>query len=43
MQYGLSIGAEAYFLKPFTPDELVENIKNILLKYNKYQGTQEEA
>jgi DNA-binding response OmpR family regulator len=35
MSEGLSLGAEDYFLKPFAPDELAENVAKILKKYNK--------
>jgi CheY-like chemotaxis protein len=33
IKQGKDLGAEAYFLKPFAPDELSENVKKILLKY----------
>lgn len=32
---GFDVGAEAYFLKPFTPDELVPRLSKILTKYGK--------
>ncbi|KPK03697.1 MAG: chemotaxis protein CheY [Anaerolineae bacterium SG8_19] len=32
---GLELGAEEYFLKPFTPDDLVERVNKILTKYGK--------
>jgi len=32
---GLELGAEEYFLKPFTPDDLVERVNEILKKYGK--------
>ena len=35
IQQGKELGAEAYFLKPFAPDELLEQVTNILKKYNK--------
>lgn len=35
IQQGKELGAEAYFLKPFAPDELNEQVKKILEKYNK--------
>jgi len=35
VQQGKDLGAEAYFLKPFVPDELNEQVKKILQKYNK--------
>lgn len=35
VKHGKSLGAEAYFVKPFVPDELTENVKSILMKYNK--------
>jgi len=35
VQRGKDLGAEAYFLKPFAPDELSEDVKQILIKYNK--------
>ena len=35
MQQGLSLGAEAYFLKPFAPDELAQRVTEILAKHNK--------
>lgn len=35
IQQGKDLGAEAYFLKPFAPDELIEQVQNILKKYNR--------
>ena len=35
IQQGKDLGAEAYFLKPFSPDELSADVKEILIKYNK--------
>jgi len=35
VKQGTALGAEAYFLKPFAPDELSDNVKKILEKYNK--------
>lgn len=35
MNQGMALGAEAYFLKPFAPDELLENVERILRKYHK--------
>ncbi|MFQ5578941.1 MAG: response regulator transcription factor [Anaerolineae bacterium] len=35
IKQGKNLGAEAYFLKPFAPDELSENVRKILAKYNK--------
>jgi len=35
IQQGKELGAEAYFLKPFSPDELNKDVKEILVKYNK--------
>ncbi len=35
IQQGKDLGAEAYFLKPFAPDELSESVKQILIKYGK--------
>jgi CheY-like chemotaxis protein len=32
---GFEVGAEAYFLKPFTPDELPQRLIPILTKYGK--------
>jgi CheY-like chemotaxis protein len=32
---GLELGAEEYFLKPFTPDELSDQVNKILTKYGK--------
>jgi CheY-like chemotaxis protein len=35
IQQGRDAGAEAYLLKPFAPDELIEKVTQILKKYNK--------
>ena len=35
IEEGKAAGAEAYFLKPFNPDDLVKQVQEILLKYNK--------
>ena len=35
IQQGKDLGAEDYLLKPFAPDELNAQVKNILQKYNK--------
>jgi CheY-like chemotaxis protein len=35
IQQGKEAGAEAYLLKPFAPDELLDKVGNILKKYNK--------
>lgn len=35
IETGLEAGAEAYLLKPFAPDQLVERLKSILAKYGK--------
>lgn len=35
IKMGLEAGAEAYFLKPFTPDELPQRLIKILIKYGK--------
>lgn len=32
---GLALGAEAYFVKPFVPHELAQQIKEILVKHGK--------
>ncbi|MBN1262138.1 MAG: response regulator [Anaerolineae bacterium] len=32
---GLKAGAEEYILKPFAPDELIKQVKQILTKYGK--------
>jgi CheY-like chemotaxis protein len=35
IKLGYDVGAEAYFLKPFTPEELSERLIKILRKYGK--------
>jgi len=35
IKMGFEAGAEAYFLKPFTPDELPQRLIKILIKYGK--------
>lgn len=35
IQSGLEAGAEEYLLKPFAPDQLVERVKAILVKFGK--------
>ena len=35
IQQGLDVGAEAYFLKPFAPDQLTARVKEILAKFGK--------
>lgn len=35
IKQGTELGAEAYILKPFAPDELVEQVKSVLMKYDK--------
>ncbi len=35
IRQGAGLGAEAYILKPFAPDELVEQVKSVLAKYKK--------
>jgi len=35
IQQGKAAGAEAYLLKPFAPDELLDKVGTILEKYNK--------
>ncbi len=35
VQTGMLVGAEAYLLKPFAPDQLTEKIEAILRKYGK--------
>lgn len=35
IQQGLDVGAEAYMLKPFAPDQLTTRVKEILSKFGK--------
>ncbi|HPD40752.1 MAG TPA: response regulator [Anaerolineae bacterium] len=35
IQEGLSVGAAQYILKPFAPDELIKQVKQILQQYGK--------
>ena len=35
VQQGIEVGAEAYILKPFAPDQLTRQVTNILTKYGK--------
>ena len=35
IQQGLEVGAEAYLLKPFAPDQLTARVKEILAKFGK--------
>jgi DNA-binding response OmpR family regulator len=35
VKIGIEAGAEEYILKPFSPDQLVERIRSILIKNNK--------
>ncbi len=35
IQEGLSVGAAQYILKPFAPDELINQVKQILQQYGK--------
>jgi CheY-like chemotaxis protein len=35
IQTGMEAGAEEYLLKPFAPDQLVERVKAILVKFGK--------
>ncbi len=35
IRQGTELGAEAYILKPFAPDDLVEQVKSVLAKYGK--------
>ena len=35
IQQGLDVGAEAYLLKPFAPDQLTTRVKEILAKFGK--------
>jgi CheY-like chemotaxis protein len=35
IQQGLEVGAEAYLLKPFAPDQLTSRVKEILAKFGK--------
>lgn len=38
IETGYEAGADAYFLKPFTPDELSGRLIKILTKYGKYRA-----
>jgi CheY-like chemotaxis protein len=38
IETGYEVGAEAYFLKPFTPDELSQRLNKILTKYGKHRA-----
>jgi CheY-like chemotaxis protein len=35
IQQGMDVGAEAYLLKPFAPDQLTTRVKEILAKFGK--------
>jgi CheY-like chemotaxis protein len=35
IQQGMDVGAEAYLLKPFAPDQLTNRVKEILAKFGK--------
>lgn len=35
IQQGMDVGAEAYLLKPFAPDQLTNRVKEILSKFGK--------
>lgn len=35
IQQGMDVGAEAYLLKPFAPDQLTARVKSILAKFGK--------
>jgi len=35
MEHGSAMGADAYILKPFAPDELSEQVSSLLAKYGK--------
>lgn len=35
IEHGSTLGADAYILKPFAPDELSEQVKSLLAKYGK--------
>ncbi len=35
IKFGTALGAEAYILKPFSPDELADQVKRLLKKHNK--------
>ncbi|MGQ9516729.1 MAG: hypothetical protein ACUVT1_05640 [Anaerolineae bacterium] len=34
IQRGMELGAAAYILKPFAPDELLQQVKDLLAKLN---------
>jgi CheY-like chemotaxis protein len=35
IEQGLSVGAEQYLLKPFAPDQLTQQVREVLTKYGK--------
>lgn len=35
IEQGLSVGAEEYLLKPFAPDQLTEQVRQVLAKFGK--------
>lgn len=35
IEQGLSVGAEQYLLKPFAPDQLTQQVREVLAKYGK--------
>jgi CheY-like chemotaxis protein len=35
IEQGLSVGAEQYLLKPFAPDQLTQQVREVLSKYGK--------
>lgn len=45
IRQGMEAGADAYIIKPFAPDELIQQIQVILSRYSKmrYQGNSETA